>query len=118
MNAASERITREIMGNVPGWLAAAFYLLAFSALGVAAIGFAARLKRHLAGRREARYRRASVSWWTRVRAAAGYVAFHRQLLEDPLAGAAHLLTFYGFVVLFWGTCLVFLEHDTPLHFFY
>ena len=30
----------------------------------------------------------------------------------------HLLTFYGFVILFAGTCLVFLEYDTPLHFFY
>jgi len=118
MNAASERITREIMGNVPGWMAAAFYVLAFSALGVAAVGFAARLKKHRAGRREARCRPAGVSWWSRTQAAAGYVAFHRQLLEDPLAGVAHLLTFYGFVILFWGTCLVFLEHDTPLHFFY
>jgi len=47
-----------------------------------------------------------------------YLTFHRQLLEDRFAGIAHLLMFYGFSILFIGTCLVFLEHDTPLHFFY
>ena len=36
---------------------------------------------------------------------------------DRYAGIAHLLMFYGFSVLFIGTCLVFLEHDTPLHFY-
>jgi Fe-S oxidoreductase len=118
MNDASERVTREILGNVPDWMAVAFYLFAFSALTAATVGVAARLRKHHAGRCDAAQRSGMASWFGKIRAAAGYLAFHEQLLRDPLAGAAHLLTFYGFIVLFWGTCLVFLEHDTPLHFFY
>ncbi len=44
--------------------------------------------------------------------------FTNNFLRSRFAGIAHLLLFYGFVILFIGTCLVFLEHDTPLHFFY
>lgn len=33
--------------------------------------------------------------------------FHAKLLVDPYAGIAHMLVFYGFLVLFAGTCLVF-----------
>lgn len=42
---------------------------------------------------------------------------HRRLFRDPAAGWAHLLTFYGFLALFIGTCLVFV-HDrvTPFLF--
>jgi Fe-S oxidoreductase/nitrate reductase gamma subunit len=58
------------------------------------------------------------SWWRSIVAVLSYVTFHQQLLRDRYAGVAHLLMFYGFGVLFVGTCLVFLEHDTPLHFFY
>ena len=47
-----------------------------------------------------------------------YLTFHQELLRDRRAGIDHLLVFYGFFILFIGTCLVFLEHDTPLHFFY
>jgi Fe-S oxidoreductase len=49
---------------------------------------------------------------------AAYLLFQKEVRRDPFAGAAHLLVVYGFIVLFVGTCLVFLEHDTPLHFFY
>lgn len=118
MNDANEGVTREILGNVPDWLSIAFYLLAFAALTAAAIGVAARLRKHRAGRRDLAHRPGAASWFGRIRAAFVYLTFHEQLLRDPLAGVAHLLTFYGFMILFWGTCLVFLEHDTPLHFFY
>jgi Fe-S oxidoreductase len=47
-----------------------------------------------------------------------YLLFHEQLLRDRFSGVAHLSTFYGFLVLFIGTCLVFLEHRTPLNFFH
>jgi Fe-S oxidoreductase/nitrate reductase gamma subunit len=118
MNDASEDVTREILGNVPGWLSAAFYLVAFSALTAAAVGFAARHRKHRAGQPYLAHQPRRASWFSKLRAAAAYLTFHEQLLADRLAGVAHLLTFYGFVILFGGTCLVFLEHDTPLHFFY
>ena len=44
--------------------------------------------------------------------------FQQEIRRDRYAGIAHLLVVYGFLILFWGTCLVFLEHDTPLHFYY
>src|SRR5262245_26330390 len=102
MNDASERVTREILGNVPGWLSVAFYLFAFSALAIAAIGVAARLRKHRAGRRDDVRQPGAGSWLSKVRTAAAYLTFHQKLLDDRLAGTAHLLTFYGFVVLFWG----------------
>src|SRR5262249_19287597 len=118
MNNASERITRVILGNVPGWLAAAFYLLVFFAVAIAAVTVAARLRKHRLGRPAERRRPGVASWCAAIRETTVYLMFHEKLLEDRLAGTAHLLTFYGFLILFWGTCLVFLEHDTPLHFFY
>lgn len=108
-----EAVTREILGNIPGWLVTGFYMLALAACGLAAWGFWRRHQLRRRGRSPDTPVR-SVSW-----AALGrYVFFQESLRRDPFAGTAHLLVFYGFLVLFWGTCLVFLEHDTPLHFFY
>src|SRR5262245_53882766 len=118
MNTPSEQVTREIMGNVPPWLGGAFYACAFAALGWAAFAFYRRAQRHRAGRAQPHNAHRSRGWLPALRSAAVYLTFHRQLLRDRYAGVAHLLTFYGFFVLFIGTCLVFLEHDTPLHFFY
>lgn len=38
--------------------------------------------------------------------------------RDPYAAVMHSLILWGFIILFIGTTLVFLVHDTPLHFFY
>jgi len=38
--------------------------------------------------------------------------------RDPFAAAMHNLILWGFIALFIATTLVFLEHDTPLHFLY
>jgi heterodisulfide reductase subunit C/nitrate reductase gamma subunit len=54
----------------------------------------------------------------RVIAIARDLVFQEQLRRDRFAGIAHLLVVYGFLILFVGTSLVFLEHQTPLHFFY
>jgi len=112
----NEPVTREIMGNVPMWLAVAFYMAALAACGWALLALVRRFRQHRRGRRAAP--RESSSWVGSVAGVLGYLTFHRQLLRDRFAGVAHILLFYGFVVLFIGTCLVFLEHDTPLHFFY
>jgi Fe-S oxidoreductase len=45
------------------------------------------------------------------------VLAHRRLLEDPAAGWAHALLFYGFLGLFVGTCLVFV-HDRLVPFLF
>jgi AhpD family alkylhydroperoxidase len=38
-----------------------------------------------------------------------YLTFHKQLRRDRYAGTAHMLMFYGFFILFIGTCLVAAE---------
>ena len=120
MNSSSEQITREILDNVPAWLSTTFYVAAFVAIAWAALGFyqrsVTRRRKSRDGVREGHATKKSVV--AKFRSALGYMTFHQQLLRDRDAGIAHLLMFYGFFILFIGTCLVFLEHDTPLHFFY
>lgn len=110
-------VTREIMGHVPAWLAVAFYALAGLSCGWAAWSFLKRW-RHYGESRPTTSARPSVGWSTQLRRGVRYLVFHEQLRRDPYSGWAHLLMFYGFTILFIGTTLVFLEHDTPLHFFY
>lgn len=133
-------ITREILGNVPPGAEAAFYAAAFAACALAAWLLARRMLLHRRGRRargatggtsgadraargvDSSARRAGRGARTALLPALGsvlaYLTFHRELRRDRYAGIAHLLTFYGFAVLFAGTCLVFLEHQTPLEFFH
>ena len=107
-----EQITRQIMGNVPEWLAMAFYVAALAACGSATLCFILRLRKHRTALQP--HQRLPGQWVSIV----NYLALHRELRRDPYAGTAHMLAFYGFFILFLGTCLVFLEHRTPLHFFY
>lgn len=114
----AEKITRPIMGNVPDRLAAVFYAAAFAAIAWAAWRFYRRWRLRRKGRSAPRDFAGRLGWRQALWSALRYLVFQRQLLADRYAGVAHLLTFYGFLILFIGTCLVFLEHDTPLHFFY
>jgi Fe-S oxidoreductase len=109
-----EDITREILGNVPGWVTIGFYALAAAACGVAAWGFYRRRQRHRSGRPASDSAPRPFSWRKLLEA----IFFQQEIRRDRFAGIAHLLVVYGFLILFWGTCLVFLEHDTPLHFYY
>lgn len=112
-----ETITREILGNVPQWLAWAFYVLAGLACCGAAYGFWMRGRAYRQARGHASGPTTNSSR-TRIARVVRYLVFHEQLRRDPYAGWSHLLVVYGFFILFVGTCLVFLEHDTPLHFYY
>jgi Fe-S oxidoreductase/nitrate reductase gamma subunit len=107
-------ITREILGNVPAWLVGAFYALALGALGWAAVA----LLRRASARHRARCPAEPPPLGERLLAIARYLVFQEQLRRERFAGIAHLLVTYGFFVLFVGTSIVFLEHQTPLHFFY
>ena len=117
----NEAITREILANVPAWLIAAFYVLAGAACVGAGCGFRRRLRKYRHARRPASPAVAgpcAAHWTDRIGRVMRYLIFHDQLRRDAFAGWSHLLVVYGFVILFIGTCLVFLEHDTPLHFYY
>jgi Fe-S oxidoreductase len=115
---ADELITREIMGNVPAAIRIAFYLVACVACGLAGYGFWRRFRRYRKGVGQLPDRHQRRSRLAGVGSVIAYLTLHQQLLRDRYAGVAHLLIIYGFGILFIGTCLVFLEHDTPLHFFY
>ncbi|MEE9292433.1 MAG: (Fe-S)-binding protein [Acidobacteriota bacterium] len=118
MTIGGESITRVILDNVPRPLELAFYAAAFVSCGLAALLLARRMLLHRRGRGDGRDQATSRRPLQALGAFLRYVTFHEQLLRDRYAGIAHLLMFHGFFILFVGTCLVFLEHDTPLHFFY
>jgi len=108
-------ITREILGNVPAWLVRAFYVLAGAACGWAALSLVRRASARLHGLRPAQ---PPPALGARLLSIARYLLLQQPLRRDRFAGTAHLLVTYGFFILFIGTTLVFLEHQTPLHFFY
>ncbi|MCH7643636.1 MAG: 4Fe-4S dicluster domain-containing protein [Myxococcales bacterium] len=108
-------ITREILGNIPAGLVAAFYALAFGACGWAAWVLLRRSSTRHRGRRPAQ---SPPPLGERLVSIARYLVFQEPLRRDRFAGIAHLLVTYGFLILFVGTSIVFLEHQTPLHFFY
>lgn len=112
-----DAVTREIMGNIPAVVQTAFYVLTALACSTAVYGFVRRFR----GYRQSHAAvapRAPRSLLAGVRTVGLYLVFHHQLRRDRYAGMAHLLIVYGFGILFVGTCLVFLEHHTPWHFFY
>jgi Fe-S oxidoreductase/nitrate reductase gamma subunit len=108
-------ISREILGNVPAGLVGAFYALAFAACGWAVLVL---LRRSSARHRARRPAQSPPPLGERLLAIARYLVFHERMRRDRFAGIAHLLITYGFFTLFVGTSIVFLEHQTPLHFFY
>lgn len=48
----------------------------------------------------------------------GWIGGRGKMARDRFAAVMHFLVLWGFIILFIGTTLVFLEHQTPLHFFY
>jgi Fe-S oxidoreductase/nitrate reductase gamma subunit len=108
-------ISREILGNIPVWLVSAFYVLAFGALGWAVVALLRRASARRGARRPAE---PPPPLAERLLSIARYLIFQEPLRRDRFAGIAHLLIVYGFFILTVGTSIVFLEHQTPLHFFY
>jgi Fe-S oxidoreductase/nitrate reductase gamma subunit len=101
-------ITRDIWWNVPAWLGAALYLGSTITLGFACLVTLRHVTRWLRGR-PVEAARPLVLHRAIGRVLAETLA-HRRLFHDRAAGWAHLLIFYGFVVLFIGTVMVFV-HD-------
>jgi Fe-S oxidoreductase len=106
-------VTRVVWWNVPGWLAALLYLGTAVGLGVSAFILARRARTIVRGRPVSPARGFGLG--RAVGRALGDVLSHRRLFEDPGAGWAHALLFYGFLGLFVGTCLVFV-HDAVIPF--
>jgi Fe-S oxidoreductase/nitrate reductase gamma subunit len=101
-------VTRIVWWNVPPWLEILLYLGTAAGLAVSALHLARHARAVIRGRpiRPA----PGFHLGPAVRRVLADVLSHRRLLEDPGAGWAHALLFYGFLGLFIGTCLVFV-HD-------
>ena len=108
-------VTRIVWWNIPAWLATLLYVGTAVGLLVSALALARQARAVLGARRleAAPAFRAGPA----LRRVLGDVLSHRRLLEDPGAGWAHALLFYGFLGLFVGTCLVFV-HDQVVPFLF
>lgn len=104
-------VGREIFGNIPSWLVAAFYILVSTFLGISIGLFAMRAKNWERGtweRRTGEFKR-------RLHRFRQGVAM-RTVFEDPASGIMHSLIYYGFIVLFLGTVTLEIDHLMPADF--
>ena len=101
--------TREIFWNITRTGEVVLYTAAAAAVAILILGLRRRLRRILAGRE-------NPLPWRPVRAAlvrtAIVIATNRRILKNhPFGGTVHLLIMWGFIGLFIGTALIFLEYD-------
>ncbi len=100
--------TREIFRNFPLFLEIAFYLIAFASMAVFFYGFYRRYKKYRKGRDAERFDQLLA----RFGKAAKIMADNSTIFKrDKYAGFAHLLIFWGFIILMIGTAIVALDHD-------
>jgi Fe-S oxidoreductase len=109
-----EQVTRIINWNVSGWMLALLYAGACAAVALSIARLLARVRVWRRGLPSGNLPPAGAAIANLLR----WVAGRGKMTHDPFAAAMHGLILWGFIVLFIGTTLVFLEHDTPLHFFY
>jgi Fe-S oxidoreductase len=109
-----EQITRQIEWNVTLWMQVFLYVGAFLGLLIATW----RLHRRYRVWKLGRPADAPVSIRRSLTNAVAWVFNRGKMPRDAFASLMHSLMLWGFIVLFIGTTLVFLEQQTPLHFFY
>jgi len=100
--------TREIFRHFPFALQLLFYLIATGAGLAFLYGFYRRIRKYRRGRPVQRLDHLGA----RLRRAAAIIAKNSTVWHrDPYAGLSHTFIFWGFVVLFIGTVIVFIDHD-------
>jgi len=109
-------VTREIFGNIPATQRTCFYVLASASLLAFGIGLLRRMVRWMSGTADARIDARELP--RRIAYFLDQVFTQPRLRHEPSSGLMHLLIFWGFLILFVGTELVALEHDTPLAFYH
>jgi len=98
--------TRTIFLQISPAQQALFYLLALAAVAACAHGLLRRVRLWRQGRPIPPIR----DWPRRARVVADHVLGHRRVVQRRYAGLLHLGIFFGFGVLFVGTCIVAAEH--------
>src|SRR5579872_4805324 len=104
--------TRTIFFHISLTGQAVFYLLATVAVAVCFYGFYRRWRLWQQGHAPTPIR----DWPARLKALFEQVVAQRRVLRRRYPGKMHLLIFYGFGVLFAGTCIVAVEHYGALLF--
>ncbi|MEE9372271.1 MAG: heterodisulfide reductase-related iron-sulfur binding cluster [Saprospiraceae bacterium] len=101
-------VTREVFRNFPFWMEITFYIVGISTSVFFIYGFWLKYKKYRRGRDADRFNNLP----GRFMKALGVMASNKTIYKrDTYAGTAHLLIFWGFVVLFIGTVIVALDHD-------
>ena len=98
-------VTREILWNVPPWARVLMYLLFLAALAVCIFGIVQKVR----GWRKGRPAGASVSLSKALGRLWRDAVLQSRIWRSGAAGLSHALVFWGFVVLFIGTCIVAAE---------
>ena len=104
-------VTREVFGNIPGPLRAAFYTVIPVALVYASVLFAHRVQNWQRGAREDR----RTTWRNVHRRLADLRSgvSMRTLLREPAAGIMHSFIYFSFLVLLAVTITLEIEHQLP-----
>ena len=100
--------TREVFRHFPIWMQVVFYLVSFSTLGFFIWGFYRRIQKYRRGNPAGRFNQLGARFLKAWKIMATNATVAR---GDTYAGIAHWMIFWGFVVLFLGTCTVALDHD-------
>ncbi len=103
-----EEATREIFRNFPTWMQITFYIVSLSTVAFFLFGFWQRYKKYKRGRDAGRFNNLLGRFF---KALATMTTNATVFKRDAYAGVAHWMIFWGFVVLFIGTCIVALDHD-------
>jgi Fe-S oxidoreductase len=100
--------TRETFDGLPTWAIVLWYVLIAVSVAIFAFGVARLVLKYRRGRTRARLDNPL----ERAKRTTQIVLTHAWIRRrDPLSGLAHLLVFYGFVVLFIGTAILAFQDD-------
>ncbi len=102
-----QEATRQVLWNISPAGVVVMYLLTAVEVGIFGYGVLRGIRRWRRGR--GIHRLGPV--WPRLKQVLLHVAGHARLLADRLPGLYHFAFFWGFVVLFLGTVVVFIHHD-------
>ena len=102
---------REIYWNVPGWAQFLLYVLFFVAAGVLVFGLYERSRAWCRGRVDSAAHEASAGarWRSGLARLWRHALLQVRIWRSPMAGLSHAAIFWGFIVLFIGTCIVAVE---------